>query len=172
MSEDKKFNVVFVSGNVDLSEKSFMSYYMNELTYLAKESDCYFLLSDDDGCALLTQMLLSKVLENKERVSIYHIGNTPKNYVDDKFMVFSGFNTLEERDAALTFSSNKDYHVILPGKGRSACENNIIRRNEPEYNYMKHYLRGNSDFWSMFFKLNSEVDSTVEEISLNDEQNA
>jgi len=153
---------VFISGNLDLTDKQFIQYYLPIITELVKDENIYFNVSDDDGCSEMTQVLLNKLLEKKSRVSVYCVGGNPKHFVSSEFVCFTGFKTLEERNAAMTFASNMDLHVILPGKGRSSIEDNLCRRNEPEYNYLKHYINGNAGFWQMFFGNTESLDEGVE----------
>ena len=120
------------------------------ITELAKEENIYFNISDDDGCSEFTQILLNKILTDKNRVNVYCIGVKPKHYITEEFMCFPGFQTLEERNAAMTLATNMDLHIILKGKGNSSVRNNLCRRNEPEYDYMKHYS-SNFGFWQLFF---------------------
>lgn len=158
---------IFISGNLDLSEKQFMQYYLPVISELAKESIIYFNVSDDEGCAAMTQVLLNSILKDKFKVSVYCVGDNPKHFVSNEFLCFTGFKTVEERNAAMTFASNMDLHVILPGKGRSSVEDNLCRRNEPEYNYIKHYINGKTEFWQMFFQsenLDEEINEKEEVI--------
>lgn len=148
----KEHKSIFISGNTDLSDKQFIQYYLPILSELVKDENLYFNISDDDGCAEMVQVYLNKVLKDRNKVNIYCIGEKPKHYLSENFLCLSGFKTLEERNAAMTFTSNLDLHIIISGKGRSAIEDNLCRRNEPEYNYLKHYLNGNSRFWQMFFE--------------------
>ena len=167
MTETKS---IFISGNLDLPEKQFIQYYMPIITELAKDENTYFNISDDEGCAEMTQILLNKILTNRNNVNVFCIGQMPKHYISENFMCFSGFKTLEERDAAMTFASNIDLHIVLEGKGSSAVKNNICRRQSPEYNYMKHYM-SNFGFWQMFFN-NDIPESNLEEVeqdTLNNE---
>ena len=167
MTENNEYKSIFISGNNDLSEKQFIQYYLPIITELIKDDNIYFNISDDDGCSEMTQILLNSNIKNKNKVSVYCIGDTPKHYVSDRFLCFSGFKTIEERNAAMTFASNMDLHVILPGKGRSSVEDNLCRRNEPEYNYIKHYINGKTEFWQMFFQsenLDEEINGEEEAI--------
>ena len=92
-------------------------------------------------------------------MSIFGCGDDPVNYVDQRFVYVGGFQTLEERDAAMTFISNKDLHVVLEGKGRGAVEHNVIRRVTPEYDYEK-YKDSNVIFWQpLMHKLNESDQS-------------
>lgn len=153
---------IFISGNLDLTEKQFIQYYLPVITELAKDENMYFNISDDDGCALFTQILLNKIVTDPLKVHIYCVGDKPKHFLSDKFLCFAGFKTLEERNAAMSFATNMDLHVIFPGKGRSSIEDNLCRRNEPEYNYMKHYINGKTEFWQMFFGDSQSLDEEVE----------
>lgn len=167
MTENNEYKSIFISGNNDLSEKQFIQYYLPIITELIKDDNIYFNISDDDGCSEMTQILLNSNIKNKNKVSVYCIGDTPKHYVSDRFLCFSGFKTMEERNAAMTFASTTDLHVIIPGKGNSAVKDNLCRRNEPEYNYMKHFINGNTGFWQMFFQsenLDEEVNEKEEVI--------
>lgn len=160
---------IFISGNLDLSEKQFIQYYMPIITELAKDENTYFNVSDDEGCSEMVQILLNKILVNRNNVNVFCIGSTPKHYISENFLCFSGFKTLEERNAAMTFSSNLDLHIVLNGKGSNAVKDNICRRQSPEYNYMKHYM-SNFGFWQMFF--NNEIPSeNLEEVELNNKIN-
>ena len=167
MGEKKEYKSIFISGNTDLSDKQFIQYYLPILTELAKDNNIYFNISDDDGCSEMVQLLLNKLVKDKFKVSVYCVGDNPKHFICSEFLCFTGFKTLEERNAAMTFASNMDLHVILPGKGRSAVEDNLCRRNEPEYNYIKHYINGKTEFWQMFFQsenLDEEINGEEEAI--------
>ena len=167
MTENNEYKSIFISGNNDLSEKQFIQYYLPIITELIKDDNIYFNISDDDGCSEMTQILLNSNIKNKNKVSVYCIGDTPKHYVSNRFLCFSGFKTIEERNAAMTFASTTDLHVIIPGKGNSAVKDNLCRRNEPEYNYMKHFINGNTGFWQMFFQsenLDEEINEKEEVI--------
>ena len=162
METNKEKVSVFISGNRDLSEKDFITYYLPYLHELISNDNVIFNISDDEGCSEIAQVLLNSILEDRNRVNIYCIGDKPKYYLSENFTCFSGFKTLEERNAAMTLASNMDIHIILSGKGRSMIEDNLCRRNEPEYNYMKHYMNGNVGFWQMFF-MSENLDEEKEE---------
>lgn len=163
MTENNEYKSIFISGNNDLSEKQFIQYYLPIITELIKDNNIYFNISDDDGCSEMTQVLLNNLLKDKFKVSVYCIGNNPKHFVSSEFLCFTGFKTIEERNAAMTFASNIDLHIIISGKGRSAIEDNLCRRNEPEYNYIKHYINGNTEFWQMFFQSENLEEEVINE---------
>lgn len=155
MSEkNENYNVIFISGNTDISEKDFMQYYLPVLAELSKsEEKIYYVLSDDEGCSEITQLFLKSNLKDKSVVSIFGCGIDPKVYIDPDFVYVGGFKTLEERDAAMTLLSNKDLHVILSGIGKSAVEKNILRRVTPKYDYEKFNTpEYNVMFWKDLFK--------------------
>lgn len=161
MTENNEYKSIFISGNNDLSEKQFIQYYLPIITELAKDDNIYFNISDDDGCSEMTQILLNSIIKNKNKVSVYCIGDTPKHYISDSFLCFYGFKTMEERNAAMTFASTTDLHIILPGKGNSAVKDNLCRRNEPEYDFMKYFLNGNTGFWQMFYESDNVEESKI-----------
>ncbi len=157
----EEINIVFISGNTDLSDKKYMQYYYYPMAMLLQhDKPIHFVLSDDDGCAAFTQMLLKQHLKENQTVSIFGCGEDPVNYMDQRFVYVGGFATLEERDAAMTFISNKDLHVVLEGQGRSAVEHNITRRVTPEYDYSK-YATSNVIFWKPLF--DSAHDANIED---------
>jgi hypothetical protein len=149
--EDIQKRVIFMSGNTDLTEKQFLNYYAVQVSELVKDPNIYFNISDDNGCAAMLQQVFDRLLEDKTRVNVFHMGNAPKN-IAANFVLIGGFTSLEERDAGMTLSSNLDYHVVLSGKGRTLVERNICRRNSPEYDFNQHWLMGNRQFWNLFKK--------------------
>ena len=165
--------VVFISGNTDISEKDYMQYYMPLLQALQQVEDkIYYVMSDDTGAAELTQMFLSKALKDKTVVSIFGTGETPNMYLDKDYIYIGGFKTLEERDAAMTVSSNKDLHIVLGGKGNGAIKNNICRRLTPKYDYKKFLsAKYNIVFWSILFGLVSTDDIEKLQDKLEKENN-
>lgn len=165
--------VVFVSGNKDISEKDYMQYYMPLLQALTKvHEEIYYVMSDDNGVSELTQMFLSKALKDKTVVSIFGTGEKPNVFIDNDYLYIGGFKTLEERDAAMTASSNKDLHIILGGKGDSAIKNNICRRLTPKYDYKKFLsAKHNIVFWSILFGLVSSDDVEKLQDKLEKENN-
>ena len=147
MSEkNENYNVIFISGNTDISEKDFMQYYLPVLAELSKsEEKIYYVLSDDEGCSEITQLFLKSNLKDKSVVSIFGCGIDPKVYIDPDF-VYVG-------DAAMTLLSNRDLHVILNGTGKSTVEKNILRRVTPKYDYEKFNTNEyNVMFWKDLFK--------------------
>lgn len=146
--EDKK--VVFISGNTDLTEKNFMLYYAPDIKQLVADG-AYFILSDDEGCAEMTQKLLNELLPKDQyhRVTVFCMFD-PKIIINSGFIYLGNFQSLEERNAAMTIISNLDLHIIMSGKGKKATEGNLLRRYTMDYNYHKFILQ-NYGFWSNLF---------------------
>lgn len=156
VAENIEKKIIFMSGNTDLTEKQFLNYYAAQLSELVKNENIYFNISDDNGCAAMLQQVFNRLLEDKSRVNVFHMGIRPKN-IAANFILIGGFTSLEERDAGMTLSSNLDYHIVISGKGRTLVERNICRRNTPEYDYNKHWLMGNRQFWNLFKKQEEQV---------------
>ena len=117
METNKEKVSVFISGNRDLSEKDFITYYLPYLHELISNDNVIFNISDDEGCSEFCQVYLNKVLTDKSRVTIFGMGETPTHYLSDEFLYFGNFTTLEERNAAMTACSGIYFHIILDGKG-------------------------------------------------------
>ena len=148
---------IFISGIETISLDQFNLYYRPRLLELCKNPEINFNISDDTGCSALVQDLLIKTLpeEQLKRVVVFCL-HSPQYVLSEGFHLVGGFNTLEERNAAMTVTSDADYHIILSGRGKSAVENNICRRNSPEYDFSKFLLKGNFEFWSLMFKQEEE----------------
>ena len=138
METNKEKVSVFISGNRDLSEKDFITYYLPYLHELISNDNVIFNISDDEGCSEFCQVYLNKVLTDKSRVTIFGMEETPTHYLSEEFLYFGNFTTLEERNAAMTVCSGIDLHIILDGKGTSEVQKNLIRRFTPKYDYMKY----------------------------------
>src|SRR5574344_25421 len=130
---NKNKNVVFISGNTHLDEKRFITYYIPTLKVLVEQDDCLFNISDDDGVSAMCQAVFNSALKDKTRVNVFGCKTKPKNYANSDFFYIGGFKTTEERDAALSATSNLDLHLVFNGKGVTLVKNNIIRRNTTEF---------------------------------------
>ena len=156
METNKEKVSVFISGNRDLSEKDFITYYLPYLHELISNDNVIFNISDDEGCSEFCQVYLNKVLTDKSRVTIFGMEETPAHYLSEEFLYFGNFTTLEERNAAMTVCSGIDLHIILDGKGTSEVQKNLIRRFTPKYDYMKYLNGGNLNFWGTLLTIEQE----------------
>lgn len=156
METNKEKVSVFISGNRDLSEKDFITYYLPYLHELISNDNVIFNISDDEGCSEFCQVYLNKVLTDKSRVTIFGMGENPTHYLSDEFLYFGNFTTLEERNAAMTVCSGIDLHIILDGKGTSEVQKNLIRRFTPKYDYVKYLNEGNLNFWGTLLTIEKE----------------
>lgn len=147
---EKKNECVFISGIQDISERHFMEYYYPVLVEAVKDKDRMYVMSDDDGTAVLAQIFLKHEDLPEGKVLIFGLDESPRHYVSDKFIYIGGFKSIEERDAALTFASTHDLHIVFDGLGKDLVVNNLARRQTPLYDY-KQYIEdpnSNQPFWT------------------------
>lgn len=78
---------VFISGNLDLSDKQFIQYYLPIITELVKDENICR-TSDDDGCSEMVQVTFNKLVKDKFKVSVYCVGDNPKHFVCSEFFMF------------------------------------------------------------------------------------
>jgi len=142
---------IFISGNTDLSEKQFIQYYLPLLKTLIDDETVTFRLADDTECSKMCIKTFEQFLKNKKRVIIYSTQRQIPTNIPSGYNFIGGFKTMEERDAAMTITSDSDIHIILSGKGRTSVEKNLIRRNTPEYPYAKYIATGYREFWTEIF---------------------
>lgn len=141
---------IFISGITNISEKQFMEFYYPILDFIVKqEEDPIIEMSDDDGVALLSQLYFKSVLDKLKngQIIIFGLGEQPKNFVSEKYIYIGGFTSVEERDAAMTYTTNRDVHIILEGEEKQTVIDNIIRRNTPLYDFNRFIKNGNHYFW-------------------------
>jgi hypothetical protein len=77
----------FISGHLDLTIDDFNEYYVNKIQN-AINTNSEFVVGDATGCDRFAQTYLSGRSTN---VTIYHMFETPRNYVDKTFKTIGGF---------------------------------------------------------------------------------
>lgn len=152
----KEQTAVFISGNNDLTEKQFIQYYLPILKMMIDDENTVFRISDDTECSNLCIKTFEQFLKNKKRVIIYSTSKLPPKDLPSGYGFIGGFLTMEERDAAMTITSDTDLHIVLQGEGKSSVTKNILRRYTPEYNYAKFIATGQKEFWQVIFSDISE----------------
>lgn len=125
--------IYFISGHRDLTQDQFDSLYVPEISKVENEDpEAKFVVGDYYGADEMAQTWLSRCLEDKSRVTVYHMFDHPRIYVDPGFNSKGGFKTDVERDSAMTDISDLDIAFIGKGRWTSGTAQNILRRHEFE----------------------------------------
>lgn len=118
----------FISGHRDLTQEEFNRLYTPTiLEVLQEDPTCEFVIGDYEGVDSMAQHLLSN---HVDKVTVYHMFDTPRNLINPNFKTVGGFTSDEERDAAMTRDSDYDIAFVRKGKRNSGTAQNIVRRYE------------------------------------------
>jgi hypothetical protein len=115
----------FISGHRDITEDEFIQHYEPILWEKINEPDVKFVVGDCQGADTMAQKYL-KSMGMKNEVTVYHMFEDPRH--NSGFGLIGGFNSDDERDFAMTESSDKDIAWVKPGRERSGTQQNINRR--------------------------------------------
>ena len=113
----------FISGYGNATEDDFKAHY-EEKVFKAINEDALFVVGDYDGLDLVAQRYLKAMMVTN--VTVYHMGEEPKRNVG--FRTVGGFLSHEERDGAMTISSDEDIAWVRPDDKTSCTFKNIQRR--------------------------------------------
>ena len=125
----------FISGHRDITQEEFDKYYKPAiLNIVDTDFTCKFVVGDYHGVDTMAQQLLSDLCSGKRRkispkqVTVYHMFEKPRNFVNEKFNLSGGYTSDEERDAAMTHISDEDVAFVRKGKYTSGTAQNVVRR--------------------------------------------
>ena len=125
----RKENTYFVSGHRDITESEFEVYKQTLYNVAVYNEKSCFIIADYHGADIMAQNYLMDVLEiSPDRVTIYHMGDTPMNINSKITKTKGGFSNDRERDAALTKDSAFDIAFVRDNKEISGTAENILRR--------------------------------------------
>lgn len=113
----------FVSGHGDISDAEFNEHYVPRLEK-AVINDGTFVVGDFRGVDVKAQRWLSVA---EADVTVYHMFDMPR-FNPGYNPTAGGFQTDEERDAAMTAVSDQDIAWVRPGKEKSGTAKNLARR--------------------------------------------
>lgn len=114
---------VFISGHVDLFQKSFEKHYIPFIDQ-AIANDCTFVIGNSTGCDEMAMSYLLKMGVDKNKITIYHHDDESaqrkehltieeiKNLGFTK--IITGFATHDHRDTAMTDNSDCDIAWVRP----------------------------------------------------------
>lgn len=119
---------VFISGHLDLTQDEFDQHYQPRILAAIAAGDS-FGVGDARGADTLAQAFLARMNLPDWKVVVFHMFDTPRNNVWG-FQTKGGFQTDEDRDAAMTRTSDEDIAWVRPGRERSGTAKNLARRNK------------------------------------------
>ena len=128
--EDKKEDVYFISGHRDVTEEEFSLNYEPVIdAVLNKNPNSLFVIGDYYGVDIMAQNYLLDTLEiQPEHVFVYHMFDKPRNANPKVVNFCKGFQSDEERDAAMTAASTDDIAFVRDHTKLSGTAQNILRR--------------------------------------------
>lgn len=124
-------NVYFISGHRNITEQEFKSNYAGALMSAASEDHSTFVVGDYYGVDIMAQNYLIDVLKiNPDRITVYHMLESPRNINQKIVKTIGGFKSDSERDSAMTNASNIDIAFVRDEKKMSGTGENILRRHK------------------------------------------
>ena len=130
IKEDFYENTYFISGHRDITEEEFELYYKTAIdATLYENPDAKFVVGDYYGVDIMAQnYLLDQIGIEPERVTVYHMFDSPRNKNEKVVNLVGGFKSDEERDAAMTKASAHDIAFVRDHTKISGTGSNILRR--------------------------------------------
>lgn len=119
----------FISGHRNITEDEFDVYKRKIQSVLETTPDALFVVGDYYGVDIMAQNYLINDLQiAPERITVYHMFTTPRNTNEQIINFVGGFESDEERDAAMTKDSSFDIAFIRDHTQLSGTAQNILRR--------------------------------------------
>jgi len=115
--------IYFISGHLDLTREEFTKHYEPRIRD-ALAAGASFVVGDARGADSHAQLFLSVC----NRVTVYHMFETPRNNFGLQFRTVGGFKSDRERDEAMTAASTHDIAWVRPGREKSGTAKNLARR--------------------------------------------
>lgn len=120
----------FISGHRDITENEFEKYKQTLKDILNEVPDAMFIVGDYHGVDIMAQNYLIEELNvNPLNITVYHMSDKPRNINPNITNLIGGFESDEERDAAMTANSFKDIAFVRNHTELSGTAQNILRRN-------------------------------------------
>ena len=123
-------NTYFISGHRNITEEEFDFNYKTAIEFALYENpNAKFVVGDYYGVDIMAQNYLIDVLGiNPDRITVYHMFDSPRNKNPKITKTKGGFTSDEERDAAMTNASSKDIAYVRDNTKISGTGSNILRR--------------------------------------------
>jgi hypothetical protein len=127
--EDYHLHTYFISGHRDITEQEFEKYKLMIYSTYINDPEARFVVADYHGADFMSQNYLIDVLEiDPDRVTVYHMGETPMNINPKITNKRGGFKTDVQRDEAMTLVSISDIAFVRDNTIISGTAENILRR--------------------------------------------
>lgn len=119
----------FISGHRNISETEFEQYKNAIQNVLQTEPDAMFVVGDYYGVDIMAQNYLVNELKlDPNRITVYHMFTQPRNINPKITNTVGGFESDEERDAAMTHNSTFDIAFVRKHTELSGTAQNLLRR--------------------------------------------
>lgn len=130
VNDSDKYITYFISGHRDITEDEFEYNYQPLINHALTVTDgAKFVVGDYHGVDIMAQNYLMDVLMiEPERVTVYHMSDSPRNINPKITKTVGGFETDSERDAAMTDASFEDIALVRDNRKMSGTAENILRR--------------------------------------------
>ena len=100
--------IYFISGHINITNEEFQEHYTDKIKEAITQPNSVFVVGDANGADYMAQKMLSELLDDPTRVTIYHIGNTPRCLANKQFNLKGGFYSHNGKDSAMTWESGID----------------------------------------------------------------
>lgn len=128
-NRERKDNTYFISGHRNITEEEFSKYKAVLTELVNNKPDVLFVVGDYEGVDILAQnFLVDDLLFSPQQITVYHMFESPRNINPKITHTVGGFETDEDRDAAMTMASSHDIAFIRNHTKWSGTGQNILRR--------------------------------------------
>lgn len=119
----------FISGHRDLTNEEFEKYYVPLINQVLNGNpNSRFIVGDCEGCDIMAQNYLVDIIDDVSRITVYCVGDVPRNINPDIIYINNSFINDREKDIAMTNDSFEDIALVRNPEIWSGTGENILRR--------------------------------------------
>lgn len=119
----------FISGHRDLTNEEFEKYYVPLINQVLNDNpNSRFIVGDCGGCDIMAQNYLVDIIDDVSKITVYCVGDVPRNINPDIIYINNGFINDREKDIAMTNDSFEDIALVRNPEIWSGTGENILRR--------------------------------------------
>lgn len=120
----------FISGHRNITKEEFEINYKPSIDFaLYEDPQAKFVVGDYYGVDIMAQnYLVDDIGVDQNRITVYHMFDSPRNKNEKITKTKGGFTSDEERDTAMTKASSKDIAFVRDNTKISGTGSNILRR--------------------------------------------